>query len=149
MSKGYVLALLLGLGVAPLAQARAESGKETEKKEEVRRLAAPVRGSFATSREASGLFSGLGVGMFAAASGDAASTEWGLSRAGVYEANPLMRSRAVRIGTHVAVPAAMWWASDYLYNKGERKLAWAMRIGVVAAYGYATLHNVRTVSGLK
>lgn len=150
MKNVCVLALILGVAIAPLAHAQADSAKDEAQQQKGRNATTTTAYSFTTStQEGSVLFSGLGMGMFVAASGDVASTEWGLSRAGVYEANPLMRNRAVRIGTHVMAPMAMWWASEQLYNKGQRKLAWAVRIGVAAAYGYASLRNVRAVSGLK
>jgi hypothetical protein len=106
----------------------------------------PIGGSSAALPRGNSLFAVLGVGMFVAASGDVASTEWGLTRPYLYEANPLMRRRPIRIASHAAVPLAMWWASDQLHKNGQRKLATAMRIGVIAAYGYATLHNTRMLS---
>jgi hypothetical protein len=94
----------------------------------------------------SGLFTILGVGIFAASVSDLASTEMGLSRFGVVETNPLQRARMVRIGSHVAVPAFVWWTSERLHAKGKTKLALFMRIGFTIAYGYATLHNTRALN---
>jgi len=146
MNRGITWVWLAALAVTPLAPAHAEE-TTTEEQPQFGPLAeAPKRPLAGRDVEPGALFSGLGVGMFLATSGDAVSTEWGLSRPGVYEANPLMRNRAVRIGAHVAVPTLMWWASDHFYKNGQRKVAWALRIGMTAAYGYVTLHNVRKVS---
>ena len=94
--------------------------------------------------EEGALFQTLGVGMFAASAGDLASTEWGLGRPGVYEANPLASNRTVRLSTHVLVPAAVWWTTRRLHRDGHEKTALWIRIAVTAAYGYAVMHNLRT-----
>jgi hypothetical protein len=99
-----------------------------------------------TERAGNGLFATLGVGIFAASAGDLASTELGLTRLGAFEANPLQRNRMVRVSSHLAVPALVWWTSDRLHARGKTKLALAMRIGFTIAYGYATLHNSRASS---
>jgi hypothetical protein len=94
-----------------------------------------------------GFFAAMGVGMFAASAGDLATTELGLARAGITESNPFQRNRLVRLSTHAAVPALLWWTTDRLHARGKTKLALIMRIGFTAAYGYAVLHNTRSMGG--
>jgi len=94
-----------------------------------------------------GFFTAMGVGMFAASAGDLATTELGLARPGITEANPFQRNRLVRLTTHAAVPALLWWTTDRLHARGKTKLALVMRIGFTAAYGYAVLHNTRSMGG--
>jgi hypothetical protein len=150
MNKRTLLALLVGLATAASVRASSEAASEDEARKEIARLAASqMRTMAARDSEGGAGFSGLGVGMFLAASGDVATTEWGLGRPGIYEANPIMKNRTVRISTHAVVPTVVWWASSKLHQDGKHKLAWAMRIAVVAAYGYATLHNYRTISSVK
>ena len=90
-----------------------------------------------------GFYTALGIGMFAVAGADLASTELGSSRPGVYEANPFQGNRGVRIATHVAAPALMYWVTDRLHKRGKPKLALLARIGFNVAYSYAVMHNVR------
>jgi len=87
----------------------------------------------------------LGVGMFLGAAGDLATTEWGLARPGLREANPLATSRGVRLSTHILAPAVAWWSTEELRKAGRPKLALALRIGVAVAYSYAALRNVHTI----
>jgi hypothetical protein len=103
-------------------------------------------GSF--GRPSSGAFNAFGVGMFVVAGADLASTELGLARPGVYEANPLQGNRNVRILTHVAAPAFMYWVTDKLHDKGKTKTALVARIGFSVAYSYIVMHNLRTASAL-
>jgi hypothetical protein len=86
--------------------------------------------------------------MFATAGADLASTEMGLGRAGVYEANPLQGNRNVRILTHVAAPAFMYWVTDKLHDRGKTKEALLARIGFNVAYSYIVMHNLRTASSI-
>jgi len=148
MSKTCWSALLIGLVMGQAAFGGADSARKEPERKEKERLTMPM-GSSSAALQGNSLFTGLGVGMFVAASGDAASTEWGLTRPYLYEANPLMRSRPIRIASHAVVPLVTWWASDHLHKNGQRKLALAMRIAVVAVYGYATLHNTRILSRMK
>ena len=121
--------LLFGLGAPSLAKvSSAQSGES-----------APVGDS-----EEGALFRTFGVGMFAASAGDLASTEWGLTHPGIYEMNPLVTHREVRVSAHILVPAAVWWTTKRLREKGHDKAALWVRIGVTAAYGYAVMHNLRT-----
>ncbi len=90
------------------------------------------------------LYSVLGVGMFAVAGADLASTELGSSRPGVYEANPLQSNRGVRVATHVAAPALMYWVTDRLHRSGKPKLALIARLGFNVAYSYVVMHNLRS-----
>jgi len=101
------------------------------------------------SDERSGVFDAFGWAMAASSAADVASTEWGLRQPGVFERNPLMGNRSLRIGVHVATPAAVWWLTERMHRQGQKKVALIVRISVVAAYGYATLHNLRTLSSLK
>jgi hypothetical protein len=96
--------------------------------------------------KAGGLFTLLGVGIFVSSASDLASTELALTRFGLVETNPLQRGRMVRIGSHLVVPAFVWWTSERLHAKGKTKLALLMRIGFTIAYGYATLHNTRALN---
>lgn len=94
------------------------------------------------------LFRALGFGLFLASGADAASTEIALGRPGLAEINPTQQTRALRMGSHVAAPAFMWWASEQVHRGGKPKLALLMRIGFSVAYGYAVMHNVRTMNRL-
>lgn len=94
----------------------------------------------------SALFKALGVGMFLASGADLASTELGLSRPGITEVNPTQQNRTLRVTTHVAAPAVMWWVSERVHRGGKPKLALFMRIGFAVAYSYVVMHNVRTMN---
>lgn len=98
--------------------------------------------------EKSALFTFSGFGMFAAAGADFATTEIGLSR-GLEEGNPVAGNRSVRLLHHVVGPAAVFWTSAELEKNGKKKLATTLRIALMAAYGYATLHNLRQVGGIR
>ena len=88
----------------------------------------------------------FGAGMFIAAGADLASTEYGLGRAGVYEVNPMQGNRSMRILTHAAVPAFMYFVTQKLHDRGKPKLALLARIGFTVGYGYVVMHNLRTAS---
>jgi hypothetical protein len=105
-----------------------------------------VDGSF--NQPSTGAFNAFGVGMFVAAGADLASTELGLARPGVYESNPMQANRNVRLLTHVAAPALMYWVTDKLHDKGKTKTALVARIGFSVAYSYVVMHNLRTASAL-
>jgi hypothetical protein len=92
------------------------------------------------------MFTAFGIGMFAASGADLASTEVTLSVPGGYESNRFQRNRNVRILTHVAVPAFMYWATDKLRDRGKTKTALFARIGFNIAYSYAVMHNLRVAS---
>lgn len=135
---GSIALMLLGLASASpvAAQSRPTPGDPMTPVTEVRPQVDVV--------EEGALFRALGVGMFAASAGDLASTEWGLGRPGIYEANPLASNRNVRLSTHLVVPAAVWWTTKRLHQDGHEKAALWIRIAVTAAYGYAVMHNLRT-----
>jgi hypothetical protein len=99
------------------------------------------------SVEGSPLFQISGVAMLAASGADFATTEMGISR-GLAEGNPIASNRSVRLLHHVIGPAAVWWTTTELQKKGKTRLATSLRIALMAAYGYATLHNLRQVSGI-
>jgi len=105
-----------------------------------------VNGTF--DQPSNGAFNAFGVGMFVAAGADLASTELGLAQPGVYETNPIQGNRNVRILTHVAAPAFMYWVTDKLHDKGKTKTALVARIGFSVAYSYVVMHNLRTASAL-
>ena len=88
------------------------------------------------------LFFGFGLGMYAAAAGDLASTEWALSQPGIVERNPLMTERSIRVATHIVAPTVAWWATDWIQKQGHRKTALLIRIGLTAGYTYLTVHNL-------
>jgi hypothetical protein len=98
--------------------------------------------------DSSGAFTSIGVGMFVASGADLLSTEIGLGRPGIVETNPMQQGRTLRIATHVAAPAAMWWITEKVRRQGKPKLALLMRIGFSVAYSYAVMHNVRTIDSL-
>lgn len=93
------------------------------------------------------LFKFTGAAMFAASAGDILTTEYGLRQPGIYEANAFADNRGLRIATHVVAPAVTWWATEKIHKKGHPELALAIRIGLMVAYSYAAIHNVRTVHG--
>jgi len=90
-------------------------------------------------------FRATGISMFAASAADIATTEWGLSE-GFVEGNPLVTQRGVRIATHIAAPLAVYWATERLHRSGKPKLAWFLRISIMAAYSYAAIHNTRVIA---
>lgn len=94
----------------------------------------------------SAAFKMFGAGMFIAAGADLASTEYGLSRPGVYEVNPVQGNRNLRLLTHAAVPAFMYFVTDKLHDKGKTKLALLARIGFTVGYSYVVMHNMRTAA---
>ncbi len=88
----------------------------------------------------------FGLGMVLASAGDLATTEVALSQGGFYERNPFQQNRGVRVASHVAVPALVYWVTDRLHKKGRGKLALLARIAVTAVYGFATMHNANALS---
>ena len=93
-------------------------------------------------------FDAFGVGMFVVSGADLALTEVALARPGLYEANPMQGNQSVRILSHVAAPAFMYWITDKLHDRGKRKTALFARIGFNVAYSYIVMHNLRTVSSV-
>jgi hypothetical protein len=106
-----------------------------------------TRGTDGSIEQAGGLYTAFGIGMFVASGADLASTELSLARPGIYESNPLQRNRSVRLLTHAAAPAFMYWVSDRVRKNGNPKLAFAMRIGFNVAFSYVVMHNLRTSAG--
>jgi hypothetical protein len=92
------------------------------------------------------LFKFTGFAVFAASSGDLVSTEWGLTQPGISEGNPIASKRSVRIATHVLAPAIVWWTTEKMHQSGNKKLALALRIGLMVAYSYATVHNLHAAT---
>ena len=91
-----------------------------------------------------GLYRFFGATMLAASAGDLATTEWGLTKPGIYETNPLATNRNARVTAHVLVPTVVWWTTNKMRKSGHYNAALWIRIGVTAAYGYAIMHNLRT-----
>ena len=89
---------------------------------------------------------GVELGRVAASGSDLATTEWGLQQDGIYESNPVSINRGVRIATHVLAPAVVYWTTEKMHQRGRKKLALALRIGLMVAYSYAAMHNIRTVN---
>jgi hypothetical protein len=108
----------------------------------------PILADGSVDQPSSATFTAFGVGMFAVAGADLASTEMGLARPGVYESNPFQGNRNVRILTHVAAPAFMYWVTDKLHDRGKTKEALLARIGFNVAYSYIVMHNLRTASSI-
>jgi len=152
-----MISMLLGVHAGVLAETEAEP---TEAQVSLTQAAqAPIFTSSVDFRRpsiadgtfdppSSGAFNAFGIGMFVAAGADLASTELGLARPGVYETNPMQGNRNVRILTHVAAPAFMYWVTDKLHDKGKTKTALVARIGFSVAYSYVVMHNLRTASAL-
>jgi hypothetical protein len=128
--------LVLGFGVG---SARADTEQVERENDRPRAL------SNAPKEDEDGLFAVFGWSMHVASAGDVATTEWALAQPGFYEQNPLMSHRGVRVAAHVVAPAAVWWASRKVREKGHRRAALLMRIGLTAVYGYAAIHNLRTL----
>jgi hypothetical protein len=137
MRTSYSIALLLfGLAAFSVADMASAQSSETAGSKD-------IRGEVETWEEGA-LFQAFGIGMFAASAGDLASTEWGLSQPGIYEANPVVGHRGVRLTAHALVPAAVWFTTKRLHEDGHDRAALWVRIAVTAAYGYAVMHNLRT-----
>ena len=124
---------------------RADS-PEPKKEDDEQQIVIPRSGEIDIPEKGT-LFKFTGAGMFAASAGDLLTTEYGLRQTGIYEANAFAENRSIRIATHVVAPAVTWWATEKIHKKGHPKLALAIRIGLMVAYSYATMHNVRTVHG--
>jgi hypothetical protein len=135
--------VLCFLTVSPVLSAEDE---DTKKDDEEQKIVLPEKTELDWTTEAGGFFKFAGVGMFAASGGDLVTTEWGLQQDGIYESNPVSTHRGVRIATHVAAPAVVYWATEEMHKKGKKKLALALRIGLMVAYSYVAIHNIRTVN---
>ena len=55
------------------------------------------------------------------------------------------RPGSVHRATHIVGPAAAWCTTERLKRSGQAKLALSRRIALMAAYSYATIHNLRQV----
>lgn len=151
----FALALATALSAGPLAfgEGADEPERETTRPleptaEDLRRFTlAPRKEMGVEVPSGSPIFDLTGWGMVALSAADLSTTEWGLSR-GLAEANPVASSRGLRVLHHVAGPAAVWYTTEKLKQTGRTKLALGLRIGLMAAYGYAALHNAQRVSAL-
>lgn len=119
---------------------------EPKKDEEEQHIIIPRSGEIDVQQK-DRLFKFTGGAMFAASAGDILTTEYGLGQPGIYESNAFADNRGIRIATHVVAPAVTWWATEKIHKKGHPKLAFAIRVGLMVAYSYAAIHNVRTVQG--
>ncbi len=122
------------------------AGSRTAALAPVQGLRSPFTTDGSFEQPSGSTFKLLGVSMFVVAGADLASTELGLSRPGIYEANPVQGNRSVRVLTHVAIPAFMFWATQKIHDDGNPKLALLARIGFNVAYSYVVMHNLRTTA---
>ena len=90
-------------------------------------------------------FTASGIGLFAASAADLITTEYGLSR-GLEEGNPAASQRGLRLATHIAGPAAVYYATEKLQKAGKTKTALFLRVSLMVAYSYAAIHNARLIS---
>jgi hypothetical protein len=141
-----VSGLALALCLFTVSPVFAAEDKETKKDDEEQKIVLPEHTELNWTTEGGGFFKFAGVGMFAASGADVVTTEWGLQQDGIYEGNPVSTNRGVRIATHVAAPAVVYWATEEMHKKGRKKLALAIRIGLMVAYSYVAIHNIRTVN---
>ncbi len=141
MTRQTALTLILLLLFATCPAAFADDAKDEEEDQQTV-LTPPVE---LENIQGGSFFRITGVGMFAASAGDLASTEWGLRYPGLYEGNPVAGNRGVRIATHMIAPAVVWWTTEKMHKAGRRKLALGIRVGLMVAYSYAAIHNVRMV----
>lgn len=91
-------------------------------------------------------FKTMGVGMFVAAAGDFATTEISLQTPGIVEMNPVQRNLGLRLLTHAAAPAFVYWITERARRKGNGKLALLIRVGFNVAFSYAAMYNARTLA---
>ena len=138
--------LVFSLSLLSASLAFSAETREKKKDDEEQKIILTQPPEIELITDGGGLFKFAGVGMFAASAGDIATTEWGLSQPGIYEANPASTQRGVRIATHVVAPAIVWWTTEKMHKQGRKKLALAIRIGLMVAYSYAAAHNLRTVN---
>ncbi len=81
------------------------------------------------------------IGMLAGSAFDVGTTDYALSHPGVYEANPLMRNRGVRITVNVVVPFML-----YKMIKGKStKVQLGVAGSYIAAKTFVGIHNLREV----
>lgn len=93
--------------------------------------------------EKSTLYRAMGFAMVGTAASDLWSTERFL-RDGNRELNPLGRTNFPgRLALKSGGTAAVWYWSDQVHRDGHTRTALWMRIITVAAWGYATAHNLR------
>jgi len=91
----------------------------------------------------------LGWMTYGTSAADVITTEVILARGGG-ELNPLMRNRAVRIGSRSVFCVAFNKSTEYLRTKkGHPKIALWMRISIVALHGYVVARNVHVARGLE
>ena len=100
------------------------------------------------SHEAGKLFRALGWATYGVSAADVISTEMFLAR-GDSELNPLMRNRAIRIGSHIAYPIMINKGTEYVRKKGHPKIALWTRIVAVGILGVVGARNVHVAVGLK
>jgi len=84
------------------------------------------------------------VALGLAAGGDAATTEIGVRRAGIVEANPLMRRAETRVALKLAVVVGLPLI-EKKYMKDHRRLRIVLNFGIAAGYAAATARNVEVL----
>lgn len=88
------------------------------------------------------LFDVLGIGIYVTKATDIATTELALGRPGVYEANPLLHNRGVRVAASAVVAPLINLGTARVYRTRPRLALW-MRVGVVVGWGFASAHHLR------
>ena len=95
--------------------------------------------------EESKLFRGLGVALYVTNATDLISTEYALTRNdGLYEANPLLSHRWVRIPLKTAMPFVVNTMTAKVY-KTHPRVATVIRLASVVGYGYIATRNIQLV----
>lgn len=89
-------------------------------------------------------FPGWLLALYLVKGGDFVTTEIGLDR-GLIELNPIAGHVAVRVGLMAAAPLAVELSARKLKRNGHARWALALRVAAIAAWGYATAHNLREI----
>jgi len=88
----------------------------------------------------------LDAGVVAAATADLASTEYGLSKPGLREANPLLQTPGSRAAVKLASTAVVLVVSRHLDTHGHKRGAKIMRWVAIIGWGGAAAWNMRQAS---
>lgn len=78
------------------------------------------------------------IGMLAGSAFDLGTTEYGLRHPGIYEGNPLMRNRGVRVTVNIAAPILLYKA---IKGKGK-KTQWIVASSYIGSKAAVGLHNL-------
>ena len=82
------------------------------------------------------------IGMLAASAFDIGTTEHGLKHRGMYEANPLMKNRGVRVTVNIAAPIALYFA---IRNK-PKKVQILATVPYIGLKTFVGVHNLKLAS---